>query len=259
VEDQANRYFQQIYTSQQSIPEIVEMLRRFRTSEVQLERDIFACMVQNLFDEYRFFFKYPEKELRITGVLFGTLIMNQLVQSTSLGIALRYGGLCRRLPRRVRARVCVWCWGWGWGWGYCCVCVSASFMCSTVVLCVTGRVTMALFHVSAVGVYRSYVMEALKKVPNNPSNVNMFRFGMYALEQFKTRLPKWPQYCAHILQIPHLREHYPALIAEISSYLQVGRLACGPYRARLCVYTYSLPFSCLFRRSCSVRWCRRRV
>jgi hypothetical protein len=28
-------------------------------------------MVHNLFDEYRFFPKYPEKELRITAVLFG--------------------------------------------------------------------------------------------------------------------------------------------------------------------------------------------
>lgn len=28
-------------------------------------------MIHNLFDEYRFFSKYPEKELRITGILFG--------------------------------------------------------------------------------------------------------------------------------------------------------------------------------------------
>jgi CCR4-NOT transcription complex subunit 1 len=83
-------------------------------------------MIHNLFDEYRFFHKYPDKEvsegwseatakalyhlptylttlhsslrssshpssqLRITGILFGTLIQHQLVSSITLGIALRY-------------------------------------------------------------------------------------------------------------------------------------------------------------------------
>jgi CCR4-NOT transcription complex subunit 1 len=28
-------------------------------------------MIHNLFDEYRFFPKYPDKELKITAVLFG--------------------------------------------------------------------------------------------------------------------------------------------------------------------------------------------
>jgi CCR4-NOT transcription complex subunit 1 len=66
------------------------MLKRFKTSGNGKENEIFACMVHNLFVEYRFFAKYPEKELRITGILFGALIQEQLVSSLSLGIALRY-------------------------------------------------------------------------------------------------------------------------------------------------------------------------
>lgn len=65
------------------------MLRRFKNSPNTHEREIFSCMIHNLFDEYRFFHKYPEKELRITGELFGTIIQNQLVSGPSLGIALR--------------------------------------------------------------------------------------------------------------------------------------------------------------------------
>eukprot|EP00957_Ditylum_brightwellii_P009568 721466-Ditylum_brightwellii.AAC.1 len=42
------------------------MLKRFKISGNARENDIFACMIHNLFDEYRFFSKYPEKELRIT-------------------------------------------------------------------------------------------------------------------------------------------------------------------------------------------------
>jgi CCR4-NOT transcription complex subunit 1 len=47
-------------------------------------------MIHNLFDEYRFFPKYPDKELQITGVLFGSLIQHQVVSYLPLGMALRY-------------------------------------------------------------------------------------------------------------------------------------------------------------------------
>ena len=153
VEEMATAYFQKIYTSEQSIGEVVEMLKRFKTSGNSKENEIFACMVHNLFDEYRFFSKYPEKELRITGILFGTLIQEQLVSSITLGIALRY------------------------------------------------------------------VLEALRKPPSPPgttsSSGKMFHFGMFALEQFKGRLHEWPQYCSHIVQIPHLKDGYADLVSEI--------------------------------------------
>jgi len=149
IEEMANSYFQKIYTSEQSIGEVIVMLQRFKTSSQVREQEIFACMIHNLFDEYRFFHKYPEKELRITGVLFGTLIQHQLVSSITLGIALRY------------------------------------------------------------------VLEALRKPPGPGSLGKMFRFGMYALEQFKGRLQEWPQYCSHIIQIQHLIENYSDLVEEI--------------------------------------------
>ena len=154
VEEMATAYFQKIYTSEQSIGEVVDMLKRFKNSGNTKETEIFACMVHNLFDEYRFFSKYPEKELRITGILFGALIQEQLVSSITLGIALRY------------------------------------------------------------------VLEALRKPPSPPgssstSSGKMFKFGMFALGQFKGRLHEWPQYCSHIVQIPHLKEGYAELVAEI--------------------------------------------
>lgn len=155
VEEMATAYFQKIYTSEQSIGEVVEMLKRFKTSGNSKENEIFACMVHNLFDEYRFFSKYPERELRITGILFGTLIEEQLVSSITLGIALRY------------------------------------------------------------------VLEALRKTPSPPGSTSssgkMFDFGMFALEQFKGRLHEWPQYCSHIVQIPHLKEGYARLVGEIEA------------------------------------------
>uniref|UniRef100_A0AAV1VFM7 CCR4-NOT transcription complex subunit 1 n=1 Tax=Peronospora matthiolae TaxID=2874970 RepID=A0AAV1VFM7_9STRA len=89
IEEQANAYFQQIYTSEQNINDVVAMLKRFQGSREERERQIFYCMIHNLFDEYRFFPRYPEMELRITGVLFGKLIEHQVLPPNFLQTALR--------------------------------------------------------------------------------------------------------------------------------------------------------------------------
>ena len=47
-------------------------------------------MVHNLFDEYRYFPKYPDKPLRITAMLFGALVQHNLVAGITLGLFLRY-------------------------------------------------------------------------------------------------------------------------------------------------------------------------
>lgn len=145
IEDEAHLLSQQIYEEKISLDEVIEMLKKFKSSSNPREVEIFAVMIHNLFDEYRFFYKYPVKELRITGILFGLLIKHRLVSSFTLGYALRY------------------------------------------------------------------VFDALR----NKADSRMFRFGMWALEQFKERLHQWPQYCAHIIKIPHLQANYPELVAHI--------------------------------------------
>lgn len=149
IEEEANGYFQKIYTGQQTVDDVITMLGNFRLSEDQRKQRVFACMVHNLLDEYRFFPKYPEKELRITAVLFGRLVDCRLVSSVALGIALRY------------------------------------------------------------------VLEALKK----PVGSKMFTFGVEALSHFKDRLAEWPQYCSHLIQIPHLSQASPDLFAAAEKQL----------------------------------------
>ena len=48
------------------------------------------CMLRNMFEEYKFFPQFPEKELQITGQLFGGIIEHGLVTYMSLSLALRY-------------------------------------------------------------------------------------------------------------------------------------------------------------------------
>lgn len=149
IEEEANVYFHRIYSEQTRPEDVIAMLKQYKNSSEQREQEVFACMVHNLFDEYRFFPNYPEKALQITAMLFGQLIHHQLVSSITLGIALRY------------------------------------------------------------------VLDALRKT----SDQNMFKFGLTAVNQFKQELPGWPQYCAHILEIPEVRDADPELAAFIETAL----------------------------------------
>ncbi|CAK9319222.1 unnamed protein product [Citrullus colocynthis] len=89
IEAEANSYFQQMFSGQLTIEAMVQMLARFKESSVKREQSIFECMIANLFEEYRFFPKYPERQLKIAAVLFGSVIKHQLVTHLTLGIALR--------------------------------------------------------------------------------------------------------------------------------------------------------------------------
>ncbi|KAI8491153.1 CCR4-NOT transcription complex subunit 1, partial [Branchiostoma belcheri] len=94
IDDEANSYFQRIYNHPpnptMSIDEVLEMLKKFRDSPIKRERDVFHCMLRNLYQEYRYFHQYPTRELQITATLFGGLIAEGIVSYMALGIALRY-------------------------------------------------------------------------------------------------------------------------------------------------------------------------
>lgn len=93
VEDKANSYFQRIYNVPPhptlTIDEVLELLKKFQESNVPRERDVFYCMIKNLFEEYKYFPQYPQKELHITAKLFGGIIEQGLVTLIPLGLALR--------------------------------------------------------------------------------------------------------------------------------------------------------------------------
>ncbi|XP_061969230.1 uncharacterized protein LOC133692363 [Populus nigra] len=89
VEAEANSYFHQMFSGHLTIDSMVQMLARFKESSVKREQLIFECMIGNLFEEYRFFPKYPERQLKIAALLFGSVIKHQLVTHLTLGIALR--------------------------------------------------------------------------------------------------------------------------------------------------------------------------
>ncbi|KAF1807095.1 Not1 transcription factor [Mucor lusitanicus] len=90
VEEEANLYYERIYNGELSTDAMIDLLKKLSASKEPREQDVFACMIHNLFDEYSFFPKYPDKELSITSILFGSLIQHRLVSYVPLGVALRY-------------------------------------------------------------------------------------------------------------------------------------------------------------------------
>ncbi|XP_066142150.1 CCR4-NOT transcription complex subunit 1 isoform X1 [Euwallacea fornicatus] len=95
IEDEANNYFQRIYNHPPhptlSIDEVLNMLKRFQDSPNKREKEVFNCMLRSLFEEYKFFPQYPDKELHITAQLFGGIIERGIVASyVTLGLALRF-------------------------------------------------------------------------------------------------------------------------------------------------------------------------
>ena len=159
IEEEANSYFQRLYTGVTSIDEVIGMLKGFQLpSSAAREQQVYACMVHNLFDEYRYFPKYPDKPLRTTALLFGSLVQHGLVSNITLGMFLRY------------------------------------------------------------------VLEALRK----PIGSKMCTFGATALDQFKTRLPEWPQYCQHLHAIPHVGQVQPAISPFLEAVLAGRPLPATP-------------------------------
>ncbi|XP_039684486.1 CCR4-NOT transcription complex subunit 1 isoform X2 [Medicago truncatula] len=90
VENEANGIFKDMYHDVITVTKMVEMLIERKESSSERERSIFECMIANLFDEYKFYPRYPEHQLKIAGVAFGSVIKHHLVTHLSLGIALRY-------------------------------------------------------------------------------------------------------------------------------------------------------------------------
>jgi hypothetical protein len=102
IEEEANACYERIYSHEVSVHEIIDTMARLKNGYGTRDVLVFHCMVHNLLDEYRFFPKYPEKELTLTGVIFGLLIQNHLLTDAALYIALRFILDALRQPRDAK-------------------------------------------------------------------------------------------------------------------------------------------------------------
>jgi len=95
VDNAANDFFQKVFAAEshqvdQKIAELIDIMQRFRSSEVKKEQEIYACMLHSLFDEYRFLHKYPTQYLEKIAKLYGAIIKNRIIDGTLQEIALKF-------------------------------------------------------------------------------------------------------------------------------------------------------------------------
>ncbi|CDF36049.1 unnamed protein product [Chondrus crispus] len=88
IEKEASSYFENLYMRSLPTGHAVELLRNYKLSNSVHDRHVFLCAMHTLFDEYRFFKKYPDRELEITGRLFGSIVNESLLEGKLQGLAL---------------------------------------------------------------------------------------------------------------------------------------------------------------------------
>ncbi|WKY01782.1 hypothetical protein Q1695_015639 [Nippostrongylus brasiliensis] len=89
VQDEANMYFEQIYNQSSLVGDLIMRLKALKMSQNPRDQRVLACVVKNLFEEYRFFHEYPERELRTTAEIYGGIIREGIISNVHFATAVR--------------------------------------------------------------------------------------------------------------------------------------------------------------------------
>jgi hypothetical protein len=89
IEEATNKIYQNLFNNEVTVNDTIEKIKAFRNSRNSKESEIYACLIHSIFDEYRFFHQYPEKELTLIANLFGQLINQKLLDNIIETIALK--------------------------------------------------------------------------------------------------------------------------------------------------------------------------
>lgn len=88
VDAEMQEIYKRMYGGDLDVNDVVHTMQGFRESEDPAKRDLFACMVHGLFDEYPCFADYPLGPLATTSVLFGGIISRHLIDGVTLRVGL---------------------------------------------------------------------------------------------------------------------------------------------------------------------------
>ncbi|KAL9650796.1 hypothetical protein ABK040_001846 [Willaertia magna] len=87
IEEKTNKLFLSLFHGEVPVEVAIEKLKDLKLSKTKADQEMFACVIHNLFDEYRFFHQYPDEELKVMAKLFGLIIVNNII----IGKTLKYG------------------------------------------------------------------------------------------------------------------------------------------------------------------------
>lgn len=79
IDKQMSELFGRMYRAELTIRDMINEMRRYKTSRDPDQQDLFCCIVHGLFDEYVCYNEYPEDALEKTALLFGSIIKYKLL------------------------------------------------------------------------------------------------------------------------------------------------------------------------------------
>ena len=89
IEKEMQNYLQKMYSGELAIKDVIELLRRLRDSDLPRDQEVFTCITHAVIAESSFFQDYPLDALATTSVLFGSMILFQLLRGFVLDVAFR--------------------------------------------------------------------------------------------------------------------------------------------------------------------------
>lgn len=89
IEKEMQNYLQKMYSGELAIKDVIELLRRLRDSDLPRDQEVFTCITHAVIAESTFFQDYPLDALATTSVLFGSMILFQLLRGFVLDVAFR--------------------------------------------------------------------------------------------------------------------------------------------------------------------------
>ncbi|KAL8661791.1 MAG: hypothetical protein Q9202_005288 [Teloschistes flavicans] len=88
IDSEMQEIYKKMYGEDLKLEDLIEDMRTLRDSEDQGKRELFACLIHGLFDEFSCFGDYPEGPLATTAVLFGGIISRQVLSGVTLRVGL---------------------------------------------------------------------------------------------------------------------------------------------------------------------------
>ncbi|KAL8689767.1 MAG: hypothetical protein Q9218_004634 [Villophora microphyllina] len=88
IDSQMQEIYKKMYGNDLKLEDLIEDMQNFRDSEDQEKRELFACLIHGLFDEFSCFSDYPKEPLATTAVLFGGIIRHEVLSGLPLRVAL---------------------------------------------------------------------------------------------------------------------------------------------------------------------------
>ncbi|KAL9004804.1 MAG: hypothetical protein Q9188_002395 [Gyalolechia gomerana] len=88
VDAEMQEIYKRMYGGDLEVTDVIHTMQNLRHSEDPARRDLFACMVHGLFDEFSCFGDYPLGPLATTSVLFGGIISYHLISGVTLRVGL---------------------------------------------------------------------------------------------------------------------------------------------------------------------------